>query len=333
MTIKKLLSIALLAFANFTCFAAGSTASIQSVNSEDASVLKALQNRVNTPERTLTPPNLDYGPLKYRLSTMQGLSMQSMQRPFIVTLNPSDGYSDKIICPPGSACLADPNQHQWQVALLNSYYGTLFCGGSHIGGGWIVTAAHCIVDQFGQPLKKSDITILTKTSNLTLGGSKFPLIQDPIYHEKWNPTTKENDIALIRVAGIIDASSLKIADYLTDINSTKPQSLLRVSGWGLTSESGAISTKLLAVDVPVVSLQKCNESYPKFITEKQICAGSKGRDSCQGDSGGPLVTRTSGEAVLVGVVSWGEGCGRDGYPGVYTRTFAYREWIKSHSGI
>lgn len=45
-----------------------------------------------------------------------------------------------------------------------------------------------------------------------------------------------------------------------------------------------------------------------------VCAGVRGKDSCQGDSGGPLVTE---DEILVGIVSFGSGCGQ--LPGVYTR--------------
>lgn len=46
----------------------------------------------------------------------------------------------------------------------------------------------------------------------------------------------------------------------------------------------------------------------------------------QGDSGGPLMYRSDLWQV-VGIVSWGHGCGDPSTPGVYTKVTAYLNWI------
>jgi secreted trypsin-like serine protease len=85
--------------------------------------------------------------------------------------------------------------------------------------------------------------------------------------------------------------------------------------------------------VPVVPDAMCVAEYRKagvkLVPTEQICAGRHGVDTCQGDSGGPMVGRSArGEWVQVGIVSWGLGCARDGYPGVYTQIFAFRPEIR-----
>lgn len=63
------------------------------------------------------------------------------------------------------------------------------------------------------------------------------------------------------------------------------------------------------------------------VTETMICAGEKGKDSCQGDSGGPLASN----GTLVGIVSWGLGCAREGYPGVYTNVAYFKDWLAANN--
>merc|ERR1712107_948555 len=94
-------------------------------------------------------------------------------------------------------------------------------------------------------------------------------------------------------------------------------------------DSGSLARVLQKVDVPVVSDEHCSDSYgQEDITDSMICAGldQGGKDSCQGDSGGPFMCGNE----LSGVVSWGYGCAEAGYPGVYTQTSYFVDWINSH---
>ena len=72
------------------------------------------------------------------------------------------------------------------------------------------------------------------------------------------------------------------------------------------------------------------EWIPKTIF---ICSGTSigGKDACDGDSGGPLVIESmEGKFELVGITSWGKGCGEPNQPGVYTRVSSFLSWIESH---
>ena len=62
-----------------------------------------------------------------------------------------------------------------------------------------------------------------------------------------------------------------------------------------------------------------------FVSSDMLCAGlpQGGRDACLGDSGGPLLARVQNSWVLVGIVSFGEGCAEPGKPGVYTNLGNY----------
>lgn len=95
--------------------------------------------------------------------------------------------------------------------------------------------------------------------------------------------------------------------------------------------NGGTPSILQKVTIPIVNQTVCAESYVPLsysVTDMMICAGNLeqgGKDACQGDSGGPLVAHN----VLVGITSWGLGCARPEYPGVWTRVPALANWIKN----
>lgn len=99
---------------------------------------------------------------------------------------------------------------------------------------------------------------------------------------------------------------------------------------------------LQEAQIPIVSLAACQANYrtlfpQQTFDERVMCAGTGGRDACQGDSGGPLMLpqqmQTAGTFyyVLIGLVSYGYECAREGFPGVYTRVAAFVPWIQAHT--
>lgn len=86
--------------------------------------------------------------------------------------------------------------------------------------------------------------------------------------------------------------------------------------------------------LPLVSRSTCKRSYTGSsgycVTKNMRCAGhaTGGVDSCYGDSGGPLVCQQSGKWYVMGVVSWGAGCGLPEQYGVYADVLALKSWIE-----
>jgi secreted trypsin-like serine protease len=223
----------------------------------------------------------------------------------------------------------------WQVAILAERVpenlSAQFCGGSIVGRRWVVTAAHCV----DNGTNAADISVLEGTASLENNKSRVSADQ-VIVHCNWNPlNNNDSDIALIHVRA--DLASKSIDAIGPDEAGIASGVLLRVSGWGLLSlENDTRTASLYAAEVPYVPTSTCtqNKSYPgaNQITVNMICAGKEGKDTCAGDSGGPASVEINGQRKLVGIASWGDGCGDVNKPGVYTRLSQFRTWVKVVSG-
>ncbi|XP_076171823.1 trypsin-1 [Ptiloglossa arizonensis] len=223
------------------------------------------------------------------------------------------------------------NQYPWMALMM--FRGRFYCGGSVVNSRYVLTAAHC-VDRFDPNLMS--IRILEHDRNSTTETeAKVFKVDKVIKHNGYSTFNYNNDIALVRLKEPIRFEGKMRPVCLPERAKTFAGLMGIVTGWGALSESGSISETLQEVSVPILTNTECRATkYPaRRITDNMLCAGYKegNKDSCQGDSGGPLHIANDKTYNIVGVVSWGEGCAKPGYPGVYSRVNRYLTWIKRNT--
>lgn len=196
------------------------------------------------------------------------------------------------------------------------------CGGALYTQQIVLTAAHCVNGTGNNTSITATAGVVDLNSSSAIKVKSTKVLQAPGY----NGTGK--DWALIKLAKPINLPTLKIAETKAYDNGT-----FTVAGWGAATEGGAQQRYLRKATVPFVSDASCQASYGgSLVPAEEICAGfdQGGVDTCQGDSGGPMFRRDSANAwIQVGIVSWGEGCARPDYPGVYTEVSTFAAAIKS----
>ncbi|MFC3030975.1 trypsin-like serine protease [Pseudoalteromonas fenneropenaei] len=225
---------------------------------------------------------------------------------------------------------APANTAEWPfyTQILNSNGTTAFCGGSYIGDGFVLTAAHCVNAKAAQ-------FIDVKVAGFVLNGNDGDRIRvaQKYVHPQYNSSTLNHDIALLKLERLprqgqaVQIASGSLSQY------ARNGDLLTVAGLGRLSEGGSRPSVLHEVDVPLVSDAVCQQSGGSYanVGDVAFCAGYAvgEKDSCSGDSGGPIVVRSGGQIVQLGAVSWGVGCARPAKYGVYADVAALRGWIDS----
>ncbi|XP_073819979.1 seminase-like [Musca autumnalis] len=198
----------------------------------------------------------------------------------------------------------------------------LFCGGTLVTYSHVVSAAHCVREDFTNDM----IAVGGATSIYEKGVQRS--ISSYLIHPKYrNVTASGYDIVVYKLAAPMRGDFIQPISLCS--RKLKTGDRIHVSGWGRHYEKSEPSIYAHTVSVPVVDRNVCKRNYLDLYGEDRIkdivfCAAELGvRDACQGDSGGPAVFRRE----LCGIVSWGRGCARPQYPGVYTSVLNLRNFI------
>ncbi len=243
-----------------------------------------------------------------------------------------------------------------------------FCGGSIIAPQWILTAGHCVVadSDAKENLQPAETVFVGYGSTDRTATTKIEaeeIVVHPRYLEK--ALAGASDVALIKLKEPIpDAKKIEIATDATEQKLVTRGVKVTVTGWGAIwdpedkevvellskidpqtdiSEKLNFPKKLYEADIHVMDREECRSVYAPQqlnIADSEICAMKprSASNSCYGDSGGPLVVLAEEPKryVQIGVVSWGDRCGRAGNPNVFARVASFSDWIEAtmaaHSG-
>ncbi|XP_011477145.1 tissue-type plasminogen activator isoform X1 [Oryzias latipes] len=234
---------------------------------------------------------------------------------------------------------SDITEQPWQAAI-NFYVPRHkrhfhLCGGVLIDSCWVLSAAHCF-----QEKDKPEIlqVILGRTFRTQNSNSEQIFKVEKLWiHEKFDSETYDNDIAILKLKTDIGLCAVNSEEVLPACLPDRGLELpdwteCEISGYGKSSEfSPEFSERVKRGHVRLWPKERCTPDVlsERTVTSNMLCAGdTRGKDdACKGDSGGPLVCRNQNRMTLMGLVSWGDGCGEKDKPGVYTRVSNYIDWI------
>jgi hypothetical protein len=197
------------------------------------------------------------------------------------------------------------------------------CGGSLVWDDVVLTAAHCQ----GTPFDDG-VLVGPYIRNFISSDAEYIDVQRQVPHPSYDGILEVYDFMLVKLENPVTNPNLTPITVNSLRTNPMINDVLTVIGFGATFEgSFTFSNRLQEVNVNYIDYEICNDLYEGFIVDSiMFCAGvpGGGKDSCQGDSGGPIFDQ---EGTQVGVVSFGIGCARAAFPGVYSRVFGVKDWI------
>ena len=213
---------------------------------------------------------------------------------------------------------AEPNTFSWQVELV------LGCGGTLIARDWVLTAAHCVVDERPDSVR---------VGSYERGGGQEIEVSAIHIHPEYSEDSV-HDIALLHLATAAPEALGVVAlpDFATHNRLAAPGRTATAIGWGLT-ESDSEPTDLQQADL---LLEGCAQDYSYSVCTTTLRFTTEATNVCFGDSGGPLLARAGGRYYQIGISSRASGLGGASacFEGaIFTKLVSYLDWLSSVTGV
>lgn len=242
---------------------------------------------------------------------------------------------------------AAPKQfpHMALVGVTKDNSNNWFCGGSLVSLNFVLTAGHCLYHKtlgLINSVRLGEMDLSTDNDNADPYDYK---IINHHGHPDYDGDLHYHDIALVQLSDSVVINLFIQPICLYTALAIPSEAEMTATGWGVKEFGGEPSSALLLAKLYIYNHDECKTQFPAHLFRKlprgvddqiQVCAGGRGerKDTCQGDSGGPLQIKHpdySDDNVygIVGVTSFGRGCGMSDHPGVYVRIYPYIQWIES----
>nr|AIG56398.1 secreted protein [Achlya hypogyna] len=214
------------------------------------------------------------------------------------------------------------------AGLRDTAEGRNRCSGTLVAPTIVLTSAHCMFQQVAprQYIYKpiSYVSIGSHFASGASDGEQIKVLTNAPHHNyTFNALYWESvyDFGVLVLEKPSKFAPVNISFVDDDSNAAGVTALVR--GWPVTAtDASTLKVELATIESP----KECKEAYPQLQSTHICTAASNAKDLCAGDSGGPLTIKKDDREVLIGVDSYGAGCG--GGIGIYGRLSSAKSFLE-----